>query len=154
MDSRHWQHENHQVARDVETSIGLPGFADIDTMTRNWFLIRLWNWGALKNGRIENRYEPVGDDERKYQIATDSQPFLYEDSQVQKQNRYFSDIQSDFVEWLSVPVVLGPVSSSNRMSFSQNVSCTLKAVTRFCFGTMSISCIPYPCWMASHWSAN
>lgn len=82
VDSRHGQDEHHQVTRDIETSIGLPGFTDIDAMTRNWFMVRLWNRGALKNGRIENRDEPVGDHERKYQIATDSKPFLCEYSQV------------------------------------------------------------------------
>lgn len=66
----------------------------------------------MKNGRIENGDEPVGDDERKYQIATDSQPFLDEYSQVQKQNRDLGGIQRDFVKCLSVPIVLGPVVSS------------------------------------------
>lgn len=35
VDSRHGQDEHHQVTRDIETSIGLPGFTDIDAMTRN-----------------------------------------------------------------------------------------------------------------------
>lgn len=120
MDSRHWQHENHQVARDIETSIGLPCFADIDAMTRNWFLERLCNWVALKNGRIENGDEPVGDDERKYQIATDSQPFLDEYPQVQKHNRDLCAIQRDFVKGLKKPIILGPVSSSDLISFQEH----------------------------------
>ncbi len=95
----HRQQQDKNIRGDAEPSVCVPVDGDVDTRSRNGLVPGAGNEGTLPDRGAEGSHH-VGEDNAEEHVARDLEPFLREDSEIEKQDRGLGEVDSKLIESL------------------------------------------------------
>jgi hypothetical protein len=98
-DGMHRQQQDQDIRGDREARIGIPVHGDADTRPWDRLVPGSCDWRALPDGRRSGG-DHVRQDDAQQDVAQDAKVALYEDAEVQQQDRRLGQVDGDLVECL------------------------------------------------------